>query len=550
MHLLHSLGRCVGFWAGWALVVGGGGARSQDGAVTEARPRHASANAETLPRPSCDLTEPALKSVGGYTSEDGEGGDRLGEKGVPWGGAVFEHDWTGLDCGAPSTGTARTTVPSVPYTSTPCDPVWTAGGGWCGHDATHGPALLHQVRLFDHPPSWDDLRAGLLPAAHADTVPVMVGDPRAPNFVFHGRPGPMDSALNLSAFSLRRQTIPTPLNDTIDQLEEDRNAHNPSTRTPATSTPGRLLYYSAPLLAYTNGELARTVGSPIAALLARRLDPVAKNVSGRLQANVWLGSTTSCTPLHLDERSNLMVVVRGAKTVVLYPPGAATAAGLLPRASTFARSTLAGINGSMDLGSPPITTGGHRGRVATLRAGDGLFIPPMWLHHVCNIEPSASISVWRDSAVQSRQEALFTTALLWPPDTTVAAKVRASIYLCRMLAGPWYAHFAAHMKARYTAVTPVPDAVEGRHALCGVARPADDTIDGLWSDPADQARVTRWLTAAREALDVHNGDAVKSIVLGNAFEEMLHAVVRATKGTVDVTSDSARTVVQIVRTCL
>eukprot|EP00931_Biecheleriopsis_adriatica_P053362 TRINITY_DN31221_c0_g1_i1.p1 TRINITY_DN31221_c0_g1~~TRINITY_DN31221_c0_g1_i1.p1 ORF type:complete len:351 (-),score=66.77 TRINITY_DN31221_c0_g1_i1:53-1027(-) len=120
--------------------------------------------------------------------------------------------------------------------------------------------------------------------------------------------------------------------------------------------------------------------------MARRLDSV----------NLWASMGTTHSNLHYDSRHGLLVVLRGQKTVEVFPPGEAQRIGAYPvsdplrahhaaaphcclarrlnRASACAgtRSGVRCLNGMRDA----------RSFQTTLRLGDALLIPEGWWHHV------------------------------------------------------------------------------------------------------------------------------------------------------------------------
>lgn len=125
-----------------------------------------------------------------------------------------------------------------------------------------------------------------------------------------------------------------------------------------------------------------------------------------VSVNLWLAAHRTDSALHYDAYHNLLCVVRGAKTVRLYPPSATAALapgalwGAAPHHATF------------DPEAPPEGQGqgpndGYRsererlrqqGYRATLARGDCLFIPEGWWHQVSSEPGTAAVNLWWLSA--------------------------------------------------------------------------------------------------------------------------------------------------------
>lgn len=89
--------------------------------------------------------------------------------------------------------------------------------------------------------------------------------------------------------------------------------------------------------------------------------------------------------------ANVLCQIRGTKVVALYPPADALHFFIPPGSST----SPVHIFGDDDLGRGIITTASRPCIRATLRPGDVLYIPPLWLHAVCPMENlSVSINVF------------------------------------------------------------------------------------------------------------------------------------------------------------
>ncbi len=106
---------------------------------------------------------------------------------------------------------------------------------------------------------------------------------------------------------------------------------------------------------------------------------------------IWLGPAGTVTPLHCDYDDNLLAQVWGRKQLVLYPPHHAPYLNLRECNPVLFAS---GWNPEApDLGAMPMA------RYATpiqcvLKAGEMLFLPAGWVHHVRALDFSLSINLW------------------------------------------------------------------------------------------------------------------------------------------------------------
>jgi hypothetical protein len=103
-----------------------------------------------------------------------------------------------------------------------------------------------------------------------------------------------------------------------------------------------------------------------------------------VSANLWLAAHATVSALHYDAYHNLLCVVRGRKTVTLYPPSAAAALqpGIIwGDAPHYAHA--AGDN------VPPTSSFD-----VTLDAGRCLFIPEGWWHRVASAPGTAALNIW------------------------------------------------------------------------------------------------------------------------------------------------------------
>jgi hypothetical protein len=137
------------------------------------------------------------------------------------------------------------------------------------------------------------------------------------------------------------------------------------------------------------------------ALIADCLPAFAEdNVLGLLHPSVrpriWLGSA-AVTPAHFDESSNVACVVAGRRRFTLLPPEqvANLYIGPLDFAPTGTPLSLVDFR-SPDRGRfPRFEEALVEAQVAELEAGDAIYIPPLWWHHVESLERlNALVNYW------------------------------------------------------------------------------------------------------------------------------------------------------------
>jgi len=111
-----------------------------------------------------------------------------------------------------------------------------------------------------------------------------------------------------------------------------------------------------------------------------------------LRSRIYIGPGGVVTPLHQDLPENLYVMVKGKKRIILYPPE--DKKYLYPN-SLFSRHP----NFSRTDPERPDYQKFPKSKyaqpcVVELCAGEALFIPSFWWHHLRNLEPSISINFW------------------------------------------------------------------------------------------------------------------------------------------------------------
>lgn len=107
--------------------------------------------------------------------------------------------------------------------------------------------------------------------------------------------------------------------------------------------------------------------------------------------NAWFGPSGTVSPLHRDEKCNLLAQVVGAKYIRLYHPDMTH--GLYPHTSHLLSTT-----SRVDVENPDLTEFPLFQNVTfsdcVLREGDMLYIPPMYWHYVRSLSTSFSVSFW------------------------------------------------------------------------------------------------------------------------------------------------------------
>ncbi|XP_044270825.1 bifunctional peptidase and arginyl-hydroxylase JMJD5 [Tribolium madens] len=111
------------------------------------------------------------------------------------------------------------------------------------------------------------------------------------------------------------------------------------------------------------------------------------------EINAWLGPPKTVSPLHHDPKNNFLVQVFGTKQLVLYSPQDTPC--LYPHESTLLSNTAQVDPFNPDLDKYPNFRNAKAVK-CVLEAGEMLYIPPKWWHHVTALEESFSVSFWWD----------------------------------------------------------------------------------------------------------------------------------------------------------
>jgi hypothetical protein len=115
-----------------------------------------------------------------------------------------------------------------------------------------------------------------------------------------------------------------------------------------------------------------------------------------IQPRIWLGNRIT-TPAHVDEWNNVACVVAGSRRFTLFPPEqvANLYIGPLDFAPTGAAMSMVSLRDPDLARYPKFRAAMAAAQVAVLHPGDGIFIPPLWWHHVESLEPfNVLVNYW------------------------------------------------------------------------------------------------------------------------------------------------------------
>lgn len=110
-----------------------------------------------------------------------------------------------------------------------------------------------------------------------------------------------------------------------------------------------------------------------------------------VDVNAWFGPSGTVSPLHRDEKRNLLAQVVGAKYVRLYHPQMTY--GLYPHTDHLLSTTSQVDAENPDLSQFPLFEGVTFSD-CVLGEGDLLYIPPMHWHYIRSLSTSFSVSFW------------------------------------------------------------------------------------------------------------------------------------------------------------
>jgi hypothetical protein len=180
-------------------------------------------------------------------------------------------------------------------------------------------------------------------------------------------------------------------------------------------------------LSETLDHLLRSLGEPNASFIAIQSLPLADSLPEFLRSNpapflppqvlprLWVGGAVR-TQTHQDPEHNLACVVAGRRRFVLFPPEQVGNLYLGPIDKPFPPPLSLVDPTAPDFERfPKFRLALQAARVAHLEAGDAIFMPKYWWHHVTSLEPyNVLVNYWwgNDARGLERPMECFLTALL------------------------------------------------------------------------------------------------------------------------------------------
>lgn len=108
--------------------------------------------------------------------------------------------------------------------------------------------------------------------------------------------------------------------------------------------------------------------------------------------NAWFGPGGTVSPLHHDPKHNLLAQVVGSKRILLFPPEASSS--LYPHIDRLLSNTARVDPEKPDYRNFPLFESVSTPLECRLEAGEMLYIPPRYWHHVRALSTSFSVSFW------------------------------------------------------------------------------------------------------------------------------------------------------------
>ena len=124
------------------------------------------------------------------------------------------------------------------------------------------------------------------------------------------------------------------------------------------------------------------------------------SVLAGIEPRIWFGNAIT-TPAHVDEWNNIGCVVSGRRRFTLFPPEqiANLYIGPLDFAPTGAPMSLVHLHAPDFERFPRFRAALAAALSAELEAGDAIYIPPLWWHHVESLEPfNMLVNYWWHAA--------------------------------------------------------------------------------------------------------------------------------------------------------
>jgi len=123
-------------------------------------------------------------------------------------------------------------------------------------------------------------------------------------------------------------------------------------------------------------------------------------LDAQVRPRIWIGNTLR-TQTHFDYTSNIAVHVAGEKTFTLFPPDQTgnLYPGPLDRTPAGVPISMASLETPDPQRFPGLSKAKDNALNAQLEPGDGLFIPPLWWHHVQTTGPlNMLVNYWWNDA--------------------------------------------------------------------------------------------------------------------------------------------------------
>jgi Cupin-like domain len=141
--------------------------------------------------------------------------------------------------------------------------------------------------------------------------------------------------------------------------------------------------------------------APIPECLPKFSDENALDFAGRAAiARIWVGNSITVTT-HYDISDNIACVVGGRRRFTLFPPDQIRNLYVGPMHFTLAGQPVSMVSlDEPDLGRyPRFEQALATAQVAELEAGDAIFVPYFWWHHVKSLQPfNVLVNYWWDEA--------------------------------------------------------------------------------------------------------------------------------------------------------
>ncbi|XP_034240074.1 lysine-specific demethylase 8 [Thrips palmi] len=155
---------------------------------------------------------------------------------------------------------------------------------------------------------------------------------------------------------------------------------------------GKLGYLAQHQLFEQVPELRADICEPEYCCLSDDSIQIDEPASDGTDINAWFGPAGTVSPLHHDPKHNLLAQVVGSKRILLFPPEASAA--LYPHSDRLLSNTARIDPEKPDYEQFPLFKNIAPPVECNLEAGEMLYIPPRYWHHVRSLSTSFSVSFW------------------------------------------------------------------------------------------------------------------------------------------------------------